>query len=316
MSQYETPEPHRPGRRALPADDGGHSGAQEGAARRSTGGDPGPARARRVAVDDGEPDAGNPHRARRWAGVGVLVVLALSLLLWLVMRPAGDVTTVLPPTTMAATPTPTAAAPSPSEAPTSSAAPSATVGSAAPLPATVTPAPAPLESPEPTPGGSEAAGTIVLNDATFTAPSGWLLYGDDVIEDGRRAVRLSNDTTDARLQAVTLNPGDSDLSASCASLVDLQQAQFTEVTRQLVVPIGVDAASGTGVRCGFTGVRASDGVANTVAFTLVSRVADAHVLMLRTTVPQDVESDSPAVQQLGAMSCEASDSFGVTLPLC
>ncbi|RMB60026.1 hypothetical protein EAX62_09945 [Tessaracoccus antarcticus] len=240
-------------------------------------------------------------------------MVVVAVLVWVIIRNPGEVTVVLPSASVAATPT-TPSSPS-VESPTSPT-PSGTAGSAAPLPGTVPPAPVLPQSPEPSPEGSEVAGTIVLNDATFIAPAGWLLYGDDLIEDGRRAVRLSHDRTDARLQAVTLNPGDSDLSASCGSLVDLQQAQFSDVTRQLVVPIGVEASAGTGVRCGFTGVRSSDGIANTVTFTLVSRATDSHVLMLRTTVPQGGASDSAPVQQLGAMSCEASASFGLALPLC
>lgn len=137
-----------------------------------------------------------------------------------------------------------------------------------------------------------------------------------MIENARRAVRLSDRATDARLQAVTLEGGAAELTESCISLVDLQHTQFANVTQQLVAPIGVDTAQGSGVRCGFMGERSTDGVATTVTFTLVSRATDSHVLMLRTTVPDSVPSDAVAISQLNAMACQASNSFGVTLPLC
>ncbi len=140
--------------------------------------------------------------------------------------------------------------------------------------------------------------------------------GDEQIEDSRRAVRLHQQETDVRLQAVTVGPSGQTLTSACAALVELQQSQFTDVEQQLVAPIGVDSAQGSAVRCGFEGTRTDDGVANTVTFTLVERLADSHVLMLRTTVPQPSAGATPVLAQLNAMACGASVSFGVALPLC
>ncbi len=85
--------------------------------------------------------------------------------------------------------------------------------------------------------------------------------------------------------------------------------------RQLVAPIGVDGTLGSAVRCGFEGIRISDGLLTSITFTIVSRVADSHVLMLRATVPER-SMGQPPVAQLNAMTCAASTSFGVPLPLC
>lgn len=137
-----------------------------------------------------------------------------------------------------------------------------------------------------------------------------------MVDGDRRAVRLSDSATDIRLQAVTLEPGSADLGETCQSLVTSQQAQFTEVSRQLVVPIGAGAVSGSAVNCGFSGVRTDDATPNIVTFTLVSRASDSHILLLRHTVPTGMTSSAPAMAQLNAMSCEASSGFGVALPLC
>ncbi len=169
---------------------------------------------------------------------------------------------------------------------------------------------------EPPPTTTQTAGNIQLDDAAFLAPEGWRLYGDEQIENSRRVVRLSQPATDVRLQAATLEPSGEPLQSSCSALVDFQQAQFADVTHQLVSPISVDPGLGSAVQCGFNGVRESDGVPNTVSFTLVTRANDSHVLMLRTTVPEQSVDSSTVVAQLSAMTCGASTSFGVPLPLC
>ena len=304
-----------PGRRALPA---GEDGGETAAPRRGRAAESESEVPRRSSSGDATRDhlTGVRPWFRRRTWVAIVVLVATGLLVWAVLRSSsGPPQVIVPasasPAASGATPPSTASAPG-SSAP-ATAAPS---GSTAPLPGTVSPAPVPPASPEPTPAGSAAAGLVELNDARFTAPRGWTIYGDEMIEDARRAVRLRDPATEARLQAVTLEGGATELADACVSLVDLQQAQFTDVTRQLVVPIGVSATAGAGIRCGFTGLRSSDGVSNTVAFTLVSRVSDSHVLMLRATVPDTVASESAAVLQLGSMSCEASASFGVPLPLC
>lgn len=314
MTHADSTEPQLPGRRALPAvEDGGETAAPRRSRHDAAGpvmeSSPRRASTNGMALEQRSTIHRWLKRRSIWAALVVLVLI--GLLIWAVLRPtAGGPQVVVP--IVASTSSSTA-----SSVPGRSAStPQDPSESTAPLPGTVSPAPVSPPSPEPTPAGSATAGLVVLNDARFTAPEGWTIHGDEMIENARRAVRLSNPETDARLQAVTLEKGVAKLTDSCVSLVDLQQTQFADVTRQLVVPIGVETSSGAGVRCGFTGVRSSDGVANTVTFTLVSRASDSHVLMLRTTVPATVPSDAAAVLQLGTMSCEASASFGVTLPLC
>ena len=228
-------------------------------------------------------------------------MVVLLPVLWFALLPTPQGVPIAPPSRLPSSTVPGNTAP---EAP------------ATPLPATVPPEVPATAPDDPAPSGGATVEVVELNDAQFTISPGWILSGDDMIEDSRRAVRLSNPTTDAQLQAVTLGPEATELSASCRSLVDLQQTQFADVTHQLVVPIGVSNASGDGVRCGFSGIRSSDNIAATVAFTLVTRVSDAHVLMLRSTVPDTATGDAETVRHLNAMSCEASSSFGVQLPLC
>lgn len=315
----DSEEPQGPGRRALPADETGGSTV---APRRGVptademATPPGPRRAAPTTEGD---------EVQPWfRGPGAWVVLVASVLialaLWSMMQPTSEPPpVVIVPTSAAPTATDTGPTDSPSPSDDTNPGTATTPDpseSAPPLPATAAPAPPVSVPPEPSPDSSATAGLVELNDANFMGATGWTLYGDDLIEEDRRAVRLSNEATDTRLQAVTLLPGGGELSESCGSLVELQQTQFTEVTRQLVTPIGVETTLGAGVRCGFSGVRSSDGVANTVSFTLVSRASDSHVLMLRTTVPDALPAESPAIAQLLSMSCQASVSFGVTLPLC
>lgn len=167
-------------------------------------------------------------------------------------------------------------------------------------------------SPEPT---EPSVGLIQLNDTAFTPPVGWSLYGDDLIETDRRVVRLSHTDSGASLQVVTL-VADPDLGESCRALVQSQGEQFAVTSEHLALPVGLDATVGEGVTCGFTGVRTDDGIANSVSFTLVRRASDAHVLMLRQTVPDEVPAGSPARRDLSAMGCEASTGFAAPLPLC
>lgn len=251
---------------------------------------------------------------RRWPlGRGWAVVLAVAVLSLLVLglsfvyQGSNDTVSIV-------VPAPTSDQTSPSTEETTLNPPSVLPGSPSPTFApTITD---PSQSDEAEPTGTAEAGDIQLNDARFTAPEGWLLAGDEQIENSRRVVRLSQQDTDSRLQAVTLEPSEQGLGAACTSLMDFQKAQFTNVENQLVTPIGVDATLGSAVRCGFDGTRSSDGVNNTVTFTLVQRTVDSHVLMLRTTVPEGA-SDAPAVVgQLNGMACGASSSFGVSLPLC
>ncbi|MGV8845457.1 hypothetical protein [Tessaracoccus sp.] len=299
-----------PGRRGIPADKYGGPAAVP--SRRSSDDTPstqadGP---RRALASDVEPTRPRVIHRGAWA-IGGVGILALVLLV-LALQPSSEVPPTTPPRSS------TSVTPSPVVTPTggSDGTPTPAPGTAAPLPGTNTPEELPTPAEEPSPSAGATVALVQLNDAQFSSPEGWTIYGDEMIEGARRTVRLSNPTTDARLQAVTLEGGSSTLADACVSLVNLQQAQFTAVTRQLVVPIGVDVTAGAGVRCGFTGKRNSDGVANTVTFTVVSRATDSHVLMLRTTLPVTVASDAVAPLQLNSMSCQASSSFGVSLPLC
>lgn len=157
---------------------------------------------------------------------------------------------------------------------------------------------------------TEPGQPIQLDDASFTAPASWTVASEDVIDDSRLAVRLVEPESDTRLQAVTLGPQDQDLEATCRALMDLQEEAYESVTTHLTLPID------NGVTCGFEGLRTEDNRANTVSFTMLQRPEDQHLLLLRTTVPDDVEQDSRAHAQLVAMQCEVSRNFGAPKPLC
>ncbi len=170
--------------------------------------------------------------------------------------------------------------------------------------------------PESTEGAQEPVAELVLNDTSLTAPSGWNLYGDEQIESDRRVIRLSHGETDVRLQVVSLTSAEGDLNAACEALSASQQEQFSDVTTTPTLSAGVNPDQGAGVTCGFQGTRLSDGVTNTVSFTLLLRVEDGHVLLLRSMIPSTVTPGAVSRQELAAMNCTASLNFGVTLPLC
>ncbi len=310
MTDSDPTAPRSPGWRALPTGDEG---------RRTI------ASRRRLPPESTQPEAENPRgaasgtrsdspwlRRRGWWAIGTVVVVVLATVLLFALLPTRDGQPIARPAPISSTSA--GSTTSPSEDPNESDA--TTTAPAPPLPGTVSPGPGIPPPAEPVPTGASTVGLIELNDAQFAIPEGWTLFGDEVIEGDRRAVRLRHESTDAGLQAVTLVPEATDLSASCTSLVDLQQTQFNDVSLQLVAPVGVDVAMGASVRCGFAGVRISDGVPNTVTFTLVSRVSDSHALMLRTTVPESVAEDTTIRSQLSTMTCGASTSFGVPFPLC
>lgn len=328
MNDSRPDGPHPSDRRALPTDENSQHSMDPRHARRRGRSAAGPRRAEQRAPGEvDEPGRINPWRHGWWWVVAVAGVALLGLVLSLVLRPSVVTSTpqrAVPVSTPSETSSSSESSTVPPQTvlPDSSASPTLSVSpqdTAPPLPGTAPPSPSifdqsPVAEPEPT--ATIKAGDIQLNDARFSAPQGWTLSGDEQIENARRAVRLSQQDTDIRLQAVTLDPSGQELGSSCGSLVDIQQEQFTEVKRHLMVPVGVDAGLGSAVRCGFTGIRTSDGAANTVTFTLVSRTVDSHVLMLRTTVPEQSADESPVIAQLSAMTCATSTSFGVTLPLC
>lgn len=245
--------------------------------------------------------SGEPRQRRRKLFLVLLCLLAAVLLIggvWVVLNrdrlPLG----------LAGASSPTA----PGETPTTKTTPEEAVSSAS-------------LDPESTEGARAAVEELVLNDTQLTAPGGWNIYGDGQIEDAlgetdRRVVRLSHGETDVRLQVVSVTSAGGDLGAACEGLSTSQQEHFSEVTPSATVPVGVDPAQGAGYSCGFHGVRTSDGVASTVTFTLLLRVSDGHVLMLRSIVPDSVGAGAVARQELAAMNCTTSLNFGVTLPLC
>lgn len=252
--------------------------------------------------------------------LSILCVL-VAYLVWgpgpVTTDPATDPATASPSVSTSPSATssvPTNGSTTPSGSPQPSARPLPTQSPTEPAsPVTEPPETEPEVEPEPT---ALPAGTLKLDDTGFSAPQGWLLYGDDVIEGDRRMVRLSHTTTDVRLQAVSLLGQDENLQASCRALMDTQGEQFALTSEQLALPVGVDPTQGQGVTCGFSGVRLSDGIANTVTFSLVRRASDGNVLMLRHTVPDAVPAGDPARRDLVDMSCQASVGFGAPLPLC
>lgn len=180
-----------------------------------------------------------------------------------------------------------------------------------PAPASGTPTPA-----EPTPSVSADPGQLLeLNDASLTVPASWTITSDELVEGDRRAVRLVEAATDARLQAVTPGASQQTPLQACEALVALQRQAYTGVTTHLVLELSVPGA-GDGVTCGFDGTRSSDEVGNVVSFTLLRRDVDGHLLMLRATTPDAVPPTAEARSQLVGMQCEASRTFGVPLPLC
>lgn len=154
-----------------------------------------------------------------------------------------------------------------------------------------------------------------LNDASLTVPAEWTIASDELVEGDRRAVRLVEPATDARLQALTLGASEQTPAQACEALVELQRQAYSGATTQLMLEFSVPGA-GEGVTCGFEGTRTGDGVPNLVSFTLLSREVDGHLLMLRATVPEAVPAAARARTQLVGMQCEASRTFGVRLPLC
>ena len=173
-------------------------------------------------------------------------------------------------------------------------------------------------SPSPTGMPSVAAGPAVvqLDDAGFTLPEGWELYTDEVVDDSRRLVRIREPLSDVRAQLVSLISIGDDLNAACQALVDDQSGAYSQVVPVLPSAIGLSSAEGMGVTCGFRVVRTSDQQHNNVTFTLLRRASDGHSLVLRSTVPSSVNTDSAPHAAFFGIDCEASSSFGVPLPLC
>lgn len=322
------PEGARP-RRALPADEAeGHDAATVQDAE-ATGDAAAPAakRARvehdalleeaetvapatpRRGVDEEQTSRGVPSSLRPLlvvlgAGLSLAVVVTAIYLSTGSSDPVDSTVPSPPATTEAASPSPSPST-SPSASPTNTLAPSASA------------------SPSPSPGAEGSVlpslpvqGALEIDDAKITVPSGWELYADQMVDDSRRLVRLREPVSDIRAQFVTLTSIDDDLNAACQALVKDQSAAYEDVTPALVSPIGLNSTAGSGVTCGFTGTRTSDGVSNTVTFTIVQRSEDEHSLVLRSTIPSTIPADDAKRAALFGLNCEASTSFGLPLPLC
>lgn len=310
-------------RRALPADD--NDGRPALASQEKDEASPFTPRARRAYEDVGaderpdpaeehdtpppgpgsaEADAGARTTSRRRPALVVAAAgLAVAVLIAVIYLSKGPSTSAGP---ASPSPSPSLSVASPSSEPSNSPAQSTDLSS---------PSGSALatNSKPPSPVGNMA---LDLNDARVTIPSGWELYADEAVDDSRRLLRLRDPHTDIRAQLVTLTSIDENLNAACQALVDDQSRAYEDVTPALTSPIGLNSDAGSGVTCGFTGTRASDGQSNSVTFTIVQRGEDDHSLVLRSTIPATVVADDPGRAALVALNCEASSTFGLPLPLC
>lgn len=183
------------------------------------------------------------------------------------------------------------------------------------------PDPAASSDPESTEGARPADSEQVLDDTSFTVPTGWKEYGEDQppAEPDRRVVRLQHSETDVRLQVTSLVeiPEGKDLLEACKALSTSQQTRFST---PIPTPTSQDKVSqaqgGSYTTCGFAGVRTENQVPSTVMFTFLLRTSDGHVLILRSIIPDSVGGGSAARQELAGMNCTASLNFGIALPLC
>lgn len=174
------------------------------------------------------------------------------------------------------------------------------------------PSPTPTHSPTPTkPSGKRE----VVDDATVTLPETWKLYHDEKTEGDRRLIRAEDAKGEVRLQLTTLTTVDADLAAACNLLVEDQSKEYAvdfEIRPRATTPDG-DAHA---VVCGFVGRKQDQQEATSVRFTLIQRASDTHTLVLRIMQPHQLAADAAGVHEASLMSCEASRSFGHSLPLC
>lgn len=212
----------------------------------------------------------------------------------------------------------------PSPSPVVSSTPETSPPQASPTEASPTagPTPSPTDSPrlptepepEPSPISSVPGGVLLeLNGTVLDMPPGWQLYGDELIQDDRRLVRIRDVTHDVRIQAVSLTNVVGPLATACQELVRDHRELYTGVAQGLPVDVPL-AGAGEGASCAFTGTRASDAVANQVEFTLL-RLNDT-TLVFRDTIPASAPEDAPARSQLVAMECAAAESFGIAVSQC
>lgn len=233
-----------------------------------------------------------------WLAIGVLGVAMAVVIAALYLVVGGRESTPEPSSPSAS-----------SAAPTQSTAPSATAAGSA------SGTPTPPTSPSPTPSPTTAPTVLDLGDVVLVVPDGWELYADELVQDGRRLVRVREPLSDTRVQAVTLTTVGDDLAQACRDLVTDQQQAFTGVAESVVVDVPLTGAA-AGVSCAFTGTRTEDGIAATVEFTLIRREADSQTLIFRDTVASVVPASSPVLAQLAAMECAAAETFGVVVAGC
>lgn len=233
-----------------------------------------------------------------WLAIGVLGVAMAVVIAALYIVVGGRDSTPAPSSPSAST-----------AAPTQSAAPSATAAGS------VSGTPTPLASPSPTPSPTTAPAVLDLGDVVLVVPDGWELYADEMVQDGRRLVRVREPLSDTRVQAVTLTTVGDDLAQACRDLVTDQQQAFAGVAESVVVDVPLTGAA-AGVSCAFTGTRTEDGIAAKVEFTLIRREADNQTLIFRDTVASAVPASAPVLAQLAAMECAAAETFGVVVASC
>ncbi|MFT3889900.1 MAG: hypothetical protein QM713_17285 [Arachnia sp.] len=233
-----------------------------------------------TAEADEEPRSGLASYAL--AGLALVIVVAI-VVAYLVLGGRGGTPTTTPRTPGTSTGTPSSSSPTP--------------------------------SPSPTPTPTAVITTIPLNDATLAVLAGWSVQSDEEVQDKRRLVRLREDATDARLQAVTLTSVEGKLTDACAALVDDLDASYTDVATS--APVAVPVADGAeGATCSFTGTRTSDDVPNTVTFTVLRRAQDNHSLIYRAIVPTTLTDPASTQDAVEEMFCTSAESFGVDVDRC
>ncbi|MBK7820442.1 MAG: hypothetical protein IPJ61_05045 [Tessaracoccus sp.] len=183
-------------------------------------------------------------------------------------------------------------------------------GTGSPLPSA-----SPSTSASPTVTPLATSEVLQLNDATLTVYDGWSVQDDELVQDGRRLVRLREDATDARVQAVTLTSVAASLEETCTALVADLTGSYTDVEDSAPATIEV-AADAEGVVCSFSGERSSDKVSNTVTFSVLRRAADDHALVFRATVPTALPDAASTEEALEQMLCSAASSFDVEITRC
>ncbi len=179
------------------------------------------------------------------------------------------------------------------------------------------PSPSASPSPSPTATGPVTKELLQINDATLAVYEGWSVQEDEEVQDKRRLVRLREDATDARVQAVTLTSVTGSLDDACSALVADLTGSYTDVKNTAPATATVAVADDDqAATCSFTGERTSDKVANTVTFTVIRRADDDHTLVFRATVPTTLPGSSSTEEELELMLCSSAASFDVEVERC